>query len=85
MAYLFASMVVMTAPGAMITFSDLPIYATFELAPPIPGISPIDDQRIAGIGMRLGGALVAWIAITVLFIRWTRAEERLLREERPTG
>jgi putative membrane protein len=81
-AYLFASMVVMTAPGAMITFSDMPIYATYELAPPIPGISPIDDQRIAGIGMRFGGSLVAWVAISILFFRWSRDEDRSLRAER---
>ena len=82
MAYLFAAMVAMTAPGAMITFSDMPIYATYELAPPIPGISPLDDQRIAGIGMRFGGSLVIWIAITVLFYRWSRDEEKSLGEER---
>lgn len=82
MAYLFAAMVAMTAPGAMITFSDMPIYATFELAPPIPGVSPINDQRIAGIGMRFGGSLVIWIAISVLFFRWSRAEERALGRER---
>ncbi|MCI0436807.1 MAG: cytochrome c oxidase assembly protein [Gemmatimonadetes bacterium] len=80
-AYLFALMVLMTAPGAMITFSDLPIYATYELAPPIPGITPLEDQRIAGIGMRLGGSLVCWIAISILFLRWARSEERLLRRE----
>ncbi|MGH7503383.1 MAG: cytochrome c oxidase assembly protein [Longimicrobiales bacterium] len=82
MAYLFASMVIMTAPGAMLTFSVMPIYATYELAPPIPGVSAIDDQRIAGIGMRFGGSLVAWIAISVLFFRWSRDEERMLRKER---
>jgi putative membrane protein len=81
-AYLFAAMVAMTAPGAMITFSDMPIYATYELAPPIPGVSAIDDQRIAGIGMRFGGSLVLWIAISILFFRWSRDEERRLGEER---
>jgi putative membrane protein len=81
-AYLFASMVLMTAPGAMITFSDLPIYAVYELAPPIPGVSALEDQRIAGLGMRFGGALVTWIAISIVFLRWNREEERLMREER---
>ncbi len=81
MTYLFADMVLMTAPGAMITFSDLPIYATYELAPPIPGINPIDDQRLAGLIMRLGVALVSWLAISIMFLRWNRAEERLMEEE----
>ena len=79
--YLFALMVLMTAPGAMITFSDLPIYATYELAPPIPGVTPLEDQRIAGVGMRLGGSMTCWIAISILFLRWAREEEQLLRRE----
>jgi cytochrome c oxidase assembly factor CtaG len=81
MAYLFANMVLMTAPGAMITFSELPLYATYELAPPIPGVTPLDDQRFAGLNMRVGAALVSWIAISTLFLRWNRAEEALMAEE----
>jgi putative membrane protein len=79
--YLFANMVFMTAPGAMITFSDLPIYATYELAPPIPGFSPIEDQRLAGVGMRFGASAVVFAAISLLFLRWNRAEVKLMKEE----
>jgi putative membrane protein len=81
MAYLFANMVLMTAPGAMITFSDLPIYATYELAPPVPGFTPLDDQRIAGLNMRVGAAIVSWTAISILFLRWNRDEVRLMESE----
>lgn len=81
MAYLFANMVFMTAPGAMITFSELPLYATYELAPPIPGFTPLDDQRFAGLNMRVGAALVSWIAISMLFLEWNRAEVKLMEEE----
>lgn len=81
MAYLFANMVLMTAPGAMITFSELPIYATYELAPPIPGLSPLDDQRLAGLNMRVGAAIVTWTAISILFLRWNREEVRLMEDE----
>jgi putative membrane protein len=84
-AYLFASMVFMTAPGAMITFSELPIYATYELAPPIPGISALQDQRLAGIGMRFGGSSILLLAISIVFLRWNRAEERLMEVERAEG
>jgi len=81
MAYLFANMILMTAPGAMITFSELPIYATYELAPPIPGLSPLADQRLAGLNMRVGAAIVTWTAISILFLRWNRAEVRLMVDE----
>lgn len=79
--YFVASMVLMTAPNAMITFSQLPIYATYELAPPIPGIDVLQDQRLAGIWMRLGAAIAVWTAISVLFVRWSRRETRMIDEE----
>jgi putative membrane protein len=81
MGYLVASMVLMTAPNAMITFSELPLYATFELAPPIPGVSALQDQRLAGIAMRFGSAVAVWTAISILFFRWSRRETQLIDEE----
>jgi cytochrome c oxidase assembly factor CtaG len=84
-AYLFANMVFMTAPGAMITFSDLPIYATYELAPPIPGFSSIEDQRLAGVGMRFGGSTIVFAAISILFLRWNRAEVKMMEAEQAAG
>jgi len=81
MAYLFANMVFMTAPGAMLTFADLPMYGVYELAPPIGWLSPLDDQRLAGLLMKIGGGLVSWTAISVLFVRWNRDETRLMTNE----
>lgn len=81
MIYLFASMVFMTAPGAMITFSKLPIYGIYELAPPIGLLSALDDQRLAGILMKLGGGAITWTAIAIMFYRWNRDENRLLARD----
>jgi putative membrane protein len=81
MGYLFASMVFMTAPGAMLTFNDLPIYGIYELAPPMGLLSPVDDQRVAGILMKLGGGAITWTAIAILFVRWNRDENRLLARD----
>ncbi len=74
MGYLIATTVLMTAPGAMITFSWFPVYGTYELAPPVAGIASIDEQRVAGLMMKIGGGLIAWFAIGVLFYRWVRTE-----------
>jgi putative membrane protein len=51
------------------------VYATFELAPPVYGISARDDQRVAGLLMKVGTAAVLWTAISILFYRWYRSEE----------
>lgn len=81
MVYLFVSMVFMTAPGVMITFSDLPIYGIYELAPPTGVLSPLEDQRIAGVLMKLGAGAILWTAIAILFVRWKLEEDRLLARD----
>lgn len=81
MAYLFTSMIFMTAPGMMITFADLPLFATYELAPRVGSISALGDQRVAGLMMKVGAGIVSWVAISILFFRWQREEDRLLQRD----
>lgn len=81
MVYLFGNMVLMTAPGAMITFATLPLYRTYELAPPIGWLDTLSDQRLAGLIMRVGAGVIIWTAISVLFVRWNRSETRLIEDE----
>lgn len=73
--YLILATVIGVLPFAFLTFAELPFYATYELAPPVSGISARTDQRIAGLLMKLGGGLVLWTAIGVLFFRWWAASE----------
>lgn len=71
-----------TGTFAYLTFSELPLFATYELAPPFPGLTTREDQTLAGLLMKAGGALVLWSAITILFARWYVASER---EAEPTN
>jgi len=73
-AYLIASTVLMTLPYLFLTFADTPFYATYELAPPVGGLSSGEDQRIAGLIMRLGGGAILWTAAGLLFRQWYRSE-----------
>ncbi|HUP20393.1 MAG TPA: cytochrome c oxidase assembly protein [Gemmatimonadota bacterium] len=75
MAYLFAATVTTSAPFLYLVFSALPMYSAYELAPPIEGITKREDQQVAGLLMKLGGAVVFWTGIAVVFWRWHRAEE----------
>ncbi len=72
--YLFLNTVPVTVPYGFLVFADLPLYATYELAPPFPGVDTLTDQQVAGLTMKLGGGGVLWTAITVLFWRWWRVE-----------
>lgn len=74
MGYLFVGSVVSAGVFVYLTYSSLPVYGIYELAPPFPGLSTRDDQVVAGLLMKGGGALVIWSWITVLFFRWNARE-----------
>ena len=75
--YLFATSVLMFVPAAFLTFSPLPLYALYELAPPLwLGFDPVRDQQTAGIMMNVVGGFVLWGIIAVLFLRWARDQQR---------
>lgn len=74
--YLFTSSVLMFVPAAFLTFSPLPLYGLYELAPPLwLGFDPLMDQQSAGIIMNVVGGFVLWGVITVLFMRWAREQQ----------
>jgi cytochrome c oxidase assembly factor CtaG len=84
--YLFASSVLMFVPAAFLTFSPLPLYGLYELAPPLwLGFDAVADQQAAGIVMNIVGGFVLWGIIAALFIRWAKQQEAadaLTRRER---
>jgi cytochrome c oxidase assembly factor CtaG len=75
MIYLFlAAQVVPMIPGGFLTFSQYPLYATYELAPRIWGLSAGRDQALAGALMKVGGVPIVWSTMLALMIRWARSE-----------
>lgn len=81
--YLFASSVLMFVPAAFLTFSPLPLYGVYELAPPLwLGFDPVADQQAAGIVMNVVGGFVLWGIIATLFLRWAREREAADAEAR---
>jgi putative membrane protein len=74
MGYLFLSTVLNTMPYAFLTFGELPFYGIYELAPPVGLLSAREDQQVAGLLMKVGGGLILWTAITILFFRWFQRE-----------
>lgn len=83
--YIVASTVLMTLPYIFLTFAELPFYATYELAPPVGTLSSRDDQRLAGLIMRIGGGTILWIAAGILFWLWYRAETETERTGARSG
>lgn len=80
--YLIIATLVNTGVFAYLAFADLPLYATYELAPPVGSISSQDDQLLAGLLMKVGGAPIIWTAITIIFFRAYMKSDSLGERER---
>jgi putative membrane protein len=74
--YLFLLGIPMSIVGALITLADTPLYPFYVAAPRVWGLSPLDDQQIGGLIMWVPGGLVFWIAMTVVWFRWSVREEQ---------
>jgi cytochrome c oxidase assembly factor CtaG len=72
--YLFAGSLIHTGLGVWLLLSRFPVYAVYELAPPIGNRSALVDQGIAGGIMELVGGVVIISAIAVVFFRWANSE-----------
>lgn len=85
MLYLFLQSIVPTVPASFLTLSDGVIYRIYATFPRIWGLSPIDDQRIAGLIMKLAGGLILWGFIAAIFFRWALREQEADRMARRRG
>jgi putative membrane protein len=75
MLYVMAVLIAMTPLFAYITFSSDILYPTYEYAPRlVADFSAANDQLLAGVMMKLGGLIVALIALAVSFYRWSQSD-----------
>lgn len=72
--YLVLNVFIPTVPASFLTFSDYPIYALYELAPRVGGISATTDQQIAGLTMKIVGGMIIFVTASVLFFKWHHRE-----------
>lgn len=81
MLYLFLQSIVPTVPASFLTFASDPMYGVYESAPRIWGLTAQTDQMIAGLIMKIGGGLLLWSIITVMFFKWNAREEAQQKED----
>jgi putative membrane protein len=82
MIFLFLQSVVPTIPASFLTFGSSPLYHFYEGVPHLWGLSTLDDQRLAGLIMKLGAGLLLWMLIAVIFFRWAGEEDRRIAARR---
>lgn len=71
MLYLFLLGIPMSITGALITLSDTVLYPFYAAAPRLWGWAPLDDQKIGGLLMWVGGGFVLWVVVSVIWFRWS--------------
>lgn len=75
-AYIFAATIIPTLPAAFLTFADHPAYKLYELAPRVNDITAASDQQTAGLLMKGMADPFMWIAMAIVFFRWSSLERR---------
>jgi putative membrane protein len=75
MMFLFVQSMVPTVPASFLTFGDHPLYRVYETLPRLWNISALDDMRVGGLIMKMGGGILIWVTITIVFFRWYAEEE----------
>jgi putative membrane protein len=73
--YLFVQSLVPAVIGAFMTFSGIVIYPIYGETPKLWGLSPLVDQQIAGLEMKLLGTIFLWVLVTIRFFQWFNHEE----------
>ena len=76
MGYLFLLSVAQIIVFAPIAFSQAPIYQFYMEVPRIWGISPLVDQQIGAVIMKVGGGLLLLTLFVITFFRWAAQEDR---------
>jgi cytochrome c oxidase assembly factor CtaG len=74
-SYLFAAFVFASPLGLLLALLPNPLYDFYMGAPRIWGISPLEDQQIAGVAMAVSEALVFFGVFAWFFVRFMAEEE----------
>ena len=75
MGYLFILSIAQIIVFAIITFAEEPIYEFYVQAPRIWSLSPLLDQQLGGIIMKVGSGVYFVTLMIIIFFKWFNQEE----------
>jgi putative membrane protein len=67
--YLFLQSVVPTVPAGWLTFAEGVVYKHYNQPVRVWGMSPTDDQQLAGAIMKIGGSIFLWSLVVFYFFK----------------
>ncbi len=86
MVFLFLQSVIPTVPASFLTFGNSPLYQVYVDLEQMFNLSALEDQRIAGLVMKLGTGLLLWAVIAVVYFKWnTKERAREIRVKSKLG
>lgn len=81
MGYLFILSIAQIIVFAIVTFAPEPIYDFYVHAPRIWNISPLVDQQIGGVIMKVGSGMLFLGLFIAIFFKWYNQEEKQRKAE----
>jgi putative membrane protein len=77
MAYIFGNGILLTPACALIIFADTIIYDMYaNVTVPFAHLSPLDDQQLGGVLMKIVQEVVYGATLAYIFFRWYRRERK---------
>ena len=76
LVYLFLQSLLPTIPASFLALAEEPVYRVYERFPRLLGMTAAQDQQLAGAIMKVGGGLILWTFIVVIFFRWAAADRQ---------
>ena len=80
MLYLFLDAILMTPVFVIVLFAPKPLYTFYLHVPRLFGLTPLADQQLGAVVMKLGALLAYGTGAGVLFFDWIRREAQHERE-----
>lgn len=76
----FAAALQSTVLATILTFAPTTLYSSYETTAMIWGLTPLEDQQLAGVIMWVPGGLIYLVVGLALFASWiaASAEERVV-------
>lgn len=70
MLYLFGQSIIPNVPVAFLAFATGVVYKFYATVPRPFSVSAVEDQQLAAAIMKIGGTLLIWSVMLVVFARW---------------
>lgn len=79
LVYVIKTAVLSALPGALLALAQRPLYPAYAGGTAAWGLTPIEDQQLAGMVMWIAGGFVWVLAAGLVFVRWLESAERQAR------